>query len=273
MRTLPALLVLAWFCLIPSVGFSQGQATLPDELLSKDPPKAPAQPKKAAPQTPKPGQPEGASQVSPEKKAPSGTPAYLDASKYTTRFEDTFADNKNHWDTGDHKGWKGEIRDGGYILEHKRNDLGWIVSRTMGFDAAANYLIEVEYSVISGPADGSFGIVIGHEKNGDILKFHRFSVSFDGVYHYADRVWNLATAKPVAVTDIVTKTDAPSYRKGFNVKNTLKVIHYGDRMYLFVNGVQVNEFKYKAPSGEKLGFMAWLNSVVKVTRFTYKTIG
>jgi len=273
MRISPALMLLMLFCLLPSVGYPQGQATLPDELQSKEPAPAPARPKKQpAQQTAKPGPPESAAPAITEKKTPSGIPVYLDASKYTTRFEDTFSDNKNHWDTGDHREWRGEIRDGGYVLEHKRKEIGWLVSRSMGFDAAANYLIEVEYSVVSGPEDGSFGIVIGYEKSGNILKFHRFSAGFDGVYLYADRVWDFAASRPIAVTDIITKTDAPSYHKGFNVKNSLKVIHYGDRMYLFINDVQVNEFKYRAPAGEKLGFMAWKDSIVKVTRFSYKTM-
>jgi hypothetical protein len=268
MRIVPTLLVLAWLCLLPSVGFSQGQATLPDELRSNEPAKAPAQPKKAAPQTPKPESPAPAPAG---KKPPTGASPALDTSKFTTRFEDTFADNKNHWDVGDHREWKGEIRGGGYVFEHKRKEFGWIASRTMGFDAAANYLIEVEYEVVSGPVDGSLGIIIGYEKGGNILKFQRFSTTFDGAYIYADRVWDFAASKPVSVTDFISKTDAPSYHKGFNVKNTLKVVHSGDKMYLFVNDVQVNEFKYRPPAGDRLGFMVWLNSVVKVTRFTFKS--
>ena len=276
MRIFFALIICLWFCLPPPAGFSQGQATLPEEMRSKEPVKAPAK-KQPLPQTAIPGQSvpdgKGAAGAATVKVAPSAAPPFMDASKYTTRFEDNFQDNQNHWDTGDAKAWKGEIRDGGYVLTHKRNALGWLVSRTMGFDPTANYLIEVEYCVVSGPDDGGFGIVIGYEKNGNILKFHRFTADFDGAYYYADRVWDFAASKPVAITDIVTKTDAPSYHKGYTVKNTLKVIHYGEKMYLFVNDVQVNEFRYRAPVGERIGFMAMQNSVVKVTRFAYKTIG
>jgi len=69
-------------------------------------------------------------------------PTPADAATFTLKFEDTFVDNRNHWETGDQRSWKGEVMDGAYTLEHKRKEFGWLVTRTMGFDPSGSALPE-----------------------------------------------------------------------------------------------------------------------------------
>lgn len=275
MRTSLALCILMFIVAFPGVCFAQGQVTLPDALRSNEPAKV-TQPKKAPPPQAKPEHSQGSGQpgVAPAavQKSSPRPPSPADASKFTRKFEDTFTDNRNHWETGDHKFWRGEIRDGAYMLEHKRNELGWIVSRSMSFDASGDYMLEAEFSFISTGREGFFGLVIGLDKSDKLLKYQRYSTTADGVYMYTERVFDVTPYKIVFISDMVSKTDDANYRKGLNVKNTLTAIHYDDRMYLWVNGVQVANVKYKAPGGDKVGFMAGLECTIKVHRLTYKTI-
>lgn len=148
-------------------------------------------------------------------------------SEQTILFEDDFSDPASGWDVFDDAAWFQGYRDGKYIAETKEP---YVMVWGMSGQHFDNVIIDVEASLFSGPADGSYGVVCRFL---DLDNYYELKITGDGFY-------------VIYKTQNGRLTELAAWDYSENIKtnpqqNQIQAICDGERLALSVNGTLLAE--------------------------------
>ena len=168
-------------------------------------------------------------------------------------FRDDFTDNRNRWEQTNNTNVTLLVRDGGYIIEHKRKTGAWVTTIPIAIDQSQSFVISATFSKLDGPNENSYGLVWGlNDQNSHYV----FLVNGDGSF-------SIGKKRNDNYSTIVPPTISPAINK-WNAKNTLAVKKISKELHFFINGNLVVKTEYEPFEGSRVGFIVQKDLRTKV---------
>jgi hypothetical protein len=146
-------------------------------------------------------------------------------------YQDDFRDPASGWDAWDNGGTSGTYVDGGYRLAVNLEDyMAW--SHPADTKELKDFAIEVDARQVDGSLDSTFGPIVRVQAEEE--QYYWFQISGDGYYSVElkeDDEW----------IRLAGWQASSAIKQGLDATNRIRVICYGDRFSLYVNGTHLTD--------------------------------
>jgi hypothetical protein len=168
------------------------------------------------------------------------------SSSKTILFEG-FNNTDNNWPSSNDADVSLEIKNGDYILDHKRESGGWSSTIVKNVDTTRDFRISVQIKKVDGIQNNGFGLIYGRN---DSDNQNMFFISANGSY-VIKKVENGAT------TYLKNWTSSSHIKNGNGSVNYLKVEKEGSKLNYYINSNLVHStYTYKF-YGDRVGFIVY----------------
>jgi len=174
-------------------------------------------------------------------------------------FED-FNDNRNNWDLDEDDDTSREIKGGNYVIEHKREEKGWLYYKSSPFDPLRDFEIETSLSQISGVDNYGYGLVWG-TMNGK--NSYSFVITSNGYYKIYKYEMDYDTEESEYL-ELLEWTNAGEIINPLGTQNKISIRKEGELLKFFINENFVHELDFMHFLGPKIGWDLSRNMVVEV---------
>lgn len=168
-------------------------------------------------------------------------------------FEDDFKYNKYQWSESNTKDISTDVKDGVYIIEHKRKTGSWNFWKTFYLDYDKDFYIEAKITQVRGVDNYGYGLLWGG-MDADNANF--FIVSSNGMY----RIHSWVDGE---FTERVDWTNSNSVKE-LGKANILGVKQKNNSLYFYINGDLVKIYSKQKCYGANVGFVAYRDMKIEV---------
>jgi len=177
-------------------------------------------------------------------------------------FNDEFVDNRSKWDQYITKEAFLGILNDNYVFEHKRPTGAWTSSIPVPFETQGNFVIEADFTKISGIDNHGYGILWGGKDSKNLFVF---LISGDG--HY--QIGKTSNGTFIAII----KWQPSSAISKSNSKNNLQIKKIGREYIFLANSQELARIPYEPLMGSRTGFFINNQIRLKVDKITVKATG
>ena len=160
-------------------------------------------------------------------------------------YHDEFVPGQTGWRNYDDANTNAVLRNGAYILTHKKSNYTYSGTAPLAIDENRDYSIETTVSHIQGDNQAPFGLAFGATSVADL---YYFGISSNGFYMLTKQVNYVYNA-------VIPWTQSASIMQGNNVANKLRIEKRGSQLSLFINDQQVAQVPMVQPFGSSIGFI------------------
>ena len=166
-----------------------------------------------------------------------------------------FNSNKNEWAERDSDDVRLDVKDGDYIINHKRSSGGWSSTIDKKFDTSRDYRISANIKKISGIQTNGFGLITGRS---DSDNQNQFFISARGSFIVSKHVNGKRTY-------LKNWTKSSHIKTGNGASNILTIKKKGSKVeYLINSKVVYTNYSYTS-YGNRTGFIVYDNQKVSVS--------
>lgn len=159
-------------------------------------------------------------------------------------FYDNFTDNRNNWDEINNRVMTVKIRNGKYVITHRRMRGMLTTVKNIPFVKAKNIGIKTTLKKHLGVNNHGYGLIWGWK---DRNNYRVFLISGNGEYQIG--------AKQNGVYRQITPWRHSKIVHRNNKTNTLEIKKIGNKLYYFINQQYITNTPFVRPAGNKAGFV------------------